>query len=59
MGGVSYKPWRSEDAEALLPDGAKAIATHLLAGANPTAQNAFKIKLAERTIGLAISNASS
>ncbi|VVN71174.1 Putative xanthine dehydrogenase YagS FAD-binding subunit [Pseudomonas fluorescens] len=59
MGGVSYKPWRSEDAEAFLPDGAKAVATHLLAGANPTAQNAFKIKLAERTIGLAISNASS
>jgi xanthine dehydrogenase YagS FAD-binding subunit len=59
LGGVAYKPWRSEEAEAYLPDGAKAAATHLLAGANPTAQNAFKIKLAERTIGLALSTASS
>ena len=59
MGGVAYKPWRSEEAEAYLPDGAKAVVTRLLAGANPTAQNAFKIKLAERTIGLALSTASS
>ncbi|MEO8488207.1 xanthine dehydrogenase family protein subunit M [Pseudomonas sp.] len=59
LGGVAYKPWRSEEAEAYLPDGAKAVATHLLAGANPTSQNAFKIKLAERTIGLALSTASS
>lgn len=59
LGGVAYKPWRSEEAEAYLPDGANAVATHLLAGANPTAQNAFKIKLAERTIGLALSTASS
>lgn len=59
MGGVAYKPWRSEEAEAYLPDGAKAVVTRLLAGANPTAQNAFKIKLAERTTGLALSTASS
>lgn len=59
LGGVAYKPWRNEDAEAYLPEGAQAVATHLLAGAHPTAQNAFKIKLAERTIGLALSNASS
>jgi len=59
LGGVAYKPWRSEEAEAYLPDGAKAVATHLLAGANPTAQNAFKIKLVERSIGLALSIASS
>ena len=59
LGGVAYKPWRSEEAEAYLPDGAKAVTTHLLAGANPTAQNAFKIKLAERTIGLALSIAPS
>lgn len=58
LGGVAYKPWRSEEAEAYLPDGAKAVAANLLAGANPTAQNAFKIKLAERTIGLALSTAS-
>ena len=46
LGGVAYKPWRSEEAEAYLPDGAKAVAAHLLADANPTTQNAFKIKLA-------------
>ena len=57
LGGVAYRPWRSEDAEAYLPEGAKAVATRLLAGANPTAQNAFKIKLAERTISLALSSA--
>ncbi|WP_448144308.1 FAD binding domain-containing protein [Pseudomonas silesiensis] len=59
LGGVAYKPWRSEEDEAYLPDGAKAVAAHLLADANPTTQNAFKIKLAERTIGLALSSASS
>ncbi|MDC6380186.1 xanthine dehydrogenase family protein subunit M [Pseudomonas graminis] len=59
LGGVAYKPWRSEEAEAYLPDGAKAVAERLLADAHPTAQNAFKIKLAERTIGLALSSASS
>lgn len=59
LGGVAYKPWRSEEAEAHLPDGAKAVAERLLADAHPTAQNAFKIKLAERTIGLALSSASS
>ena len=58
LGGVAYKPWRSEEAEAHLPDGAKAVAERLLADAHPTAQNAFKIKLAERTIGLALSSAS-
>jgi xanthine dehydrogenase YagS FAD-binding subunit len=58
LGGVAYKPWRSEEAEAHLPDGAKAVAKRLLADAHPTAQNAFKIKLAERTIGLALSSAS-
>jgi xanthine dehydrogenase YagS FAD-binding subunit len=59
LGGVAYKPWRSEDAEAYLSDGAKAVAERLLADANPTEQNTFKIKLAERTIGLALSSASS
>lgn len=59
IGGVAYMPWRSEEAEAYLADGARALATRLLADANPTAQNAFKIKLAERTIALALSNVSS
>ena len=59
LGGVSYKPWRSEAAEALLPQGARTMAAHLLADAHPTPQNAFKVKLAERTIGLALAQASS
>ncbi len=59
LGGVSYKPWRSEAAEALLPQGAGAMASRLLADAHPTPQNAFKVKLAKRTIGLALAQASS
>lgn len=59
LGGVAYKPWRSKEAEAYLPQNAKSVATQLLTGANPTAQSAFKIKLAERAIGLALSSASS
>ena len=30
--------------------GAKAVTSRLLADAKPTAQNAFKVKLAERTL---------
>lgn len=54
LGGVAFKPWRSEEAEQLLPKGAQAVAARLLAEANPTSQNAFKVKLVERTIGLAL-----
>lgn len=59
LGGVAYKPWRNEADEPLLAQGAQTMATQLLAHANPTSQNAFKIKLAERTIGLAMAQASS
>jgi xanthine dehydrogenase YagS FAD-binding subunit len=58
LGGVAYKPWRSEAAETLLPQGAALMAARLLADARPTPQNAFKLKLAQRTIGLALSQAS-
>jgi xanthine dehydrogenase YagS FAD-binding subunit len=58
LGGVAYKPWRSEAAEILLPQGAVPMAARLLAEARPTSQNAFKLKLAQRTIGLALSQAS-
>ena len=58
LGGVAYTPWRSEEADALLPQGARAVAARLLANAQPTPQNAFKVKLAERTIGLALAQAS-
>jgi xanthine dehydrogenase YagS FAD-binding subunit len=50
LGGVAHKPWRVESAEAVLPDGAAAFAAHLLAGARPTAQNAFKVPLVQRTL---------
>lgn len=50
LGGVAHKPWRIEAAEAVMPQGAKAITARLLADAKPTSQNAFKVKLAERTL---------
>ena len=50
LGGVAHKPWRVEAAEAELPRGAKAVTALLLAGAKPTAENAFKLKLVERAL---------
>lgn len=50
LGGVAYKPWRSDAADAALPSGAAAVIATLLQGASPTAQNAFKATLAERTL---------
>jgi xanthine dehydrogenase YagS FAD-binding subunit len=50
LGGVAHKPWRVETAENVMPQGAKAVTEQLLADAKPTPQNAFKVKLAERTL---------
>jgi xanthine dehydrogenase YagS FAD-binding subunit len=50
LGGVAHKPWRSEAAEAEMRHGAKAVTARLLADAKPTNQNAFKVRLAERTL---------
>lgn len=50
LGGVAPKPWRSAQADAELPNGARAVMARLLAGARPTEENAFKITLAERTL---------
>lgn len=50
LGGVGYKPWRVEAAEAELPRGAKAVTTKLLAGAKTTHENAYKLPLVERTL---------
>jgi xanthine dehydrogenase YagS FAD-binding subunit len=50
LGGVAPKPWRVEAAEAVMTHGAKALTARLLADAKPTSQNAFKVKLAERTL---------
>ncbi len=59
LGGVAHKPWRVEAAEAALPQGAKAVADQLLAGARPTHENAFKLPLAERTLAAALQQARS
>ncbi len=57
LGGVAHKPWRVEEAEAHLPQGARATASALLAGARPTEQNRYKLDLVERTLGAVIAEA--
>jgi xanthine dehydrogenase YagS FAD-binding subunit len=57
VGGVAHKPWRIEAAEAEMPRGAKSVADRLLAGSKPTAANAFKITLVERTLGAVLAEA--
>jgi xanthine dehydrogenase YagS FAD-binding subunit len=57
IGGIAPKPWRIEAAEQALPQGAKAVASRLLAGARPTAENAFKVPLVERTIAAVMADA--
>ena len=57
LGGVAPKPWRSAEADAELPNGARAVMAKLLEGARPTEENAFKITLAERTLATMLSEA--
>lgn len=57
LGGVAHKPWRVESAEAMMPQGAKAVTDRLLAGATPTHENAFKITLVERTLASVMAQA--
>ena len=57
LGGVAHKPWRVEAAESQMPRGAKAVSEALLAGAKTTPDNAFKLTLAERTLGAALAQA--
>lgn len=57
LGGVAHKPWRVEEAESLMPDGAKAVTEKLLAGATPTHENEFKVTLAERTLASVMAQA--
>src|SRR4051794_26392064 len=57
LGGVAHKPWRVEAAEAEMPRGAKAVVARLLAGAPPTPENAFKLKLVERTLAAVLAEA--
>ena len=57
VGGVAPKPWRVEAAEAAMPQGAKAVASTLMAGARPSHDNAFKVPLVERTLGAVLAEA--
>lgn len=57
LGGVAHQPWRVEEAEKELPNGAKAVAARLLAGAKTTPENAFKLKLVERTLASVLAEA--
>ena len=44
-------------AEAELPKGAAAVMTPLFAGATPTEENAFKLKLVERVLAAVLAEA--
>ncbi len=57
IGGIAPRPWRIANADEALPQGARVVAARLLAGANPTPDNAFKLTLVERTIAAAIAEA--
>jgi xanthine dehydrogenase YagS FAD-binding subunit len=57
VGGIAPKPWRVEAAETEMPRGSKAVVAKLLAGAKPTPDNAFKLKLVERTLSAVLEEA--
>jgi len=57
VGGIAHKPWRVEAAETEMPRGAKAVTDRLLAGAEPTEANAFKMALVQRTLGAVLTDA--
>jgi len=59
IGGIAPKPWRTPEADAAMPQGATAVASRLLAGARPTADNAFKVPLVERTLAGVMAQAKS
>ena len=57
VGGVAHKPWRVEEAERQMSQGAKAVADRLMAGARTTEDNAFKVALVHRTLAEAMNAA--
>jgi xanthine dehydrogenase YagS FAD-binding subunit len=57
VGGIAPKPWRVERAETALRQGVPAAAQALLTGATPTAENAFKLPLVERTLAAVLAQA--
>ena len=50
LGGVAHRPWRVPEADGRMASGANAVVERLLAGAKPTADNAFKVTLVQRTL---------
>jgi xanthine dehydrogenase YagS FAD-binding subunit len=56
-GGIAPKPWRVAAADAEMPRGSKDVTTQLLAGAKPTPDNAFKLRLVERTLAAVMADA--
>lgn len=59
FGGVAHKPWRVEEAEAHMGESARAVVARAFAEARPTAENRFKIPLAERTLAAIMAEARS
>ncbi|WP_427026357.1 FAD binding domain-containing protein (plasmid) [Aureimonas ureilytica] len=59
LGGVAPRPWRMEEADGRLREGAKSAAARLFADARTTEHNAFKIPLAERTLASVLTEARS
>ena len=57
FGGLAHKPWRVEDGERRMKQGAKAVTDVVLRGAKTTDQNAFKVVLVERTVDAVIKEA--
>jgi xanthine dehydrogenase YagS FAD-binding subunit len=57
VGGIAPKPWRVAAADAEMPRGSKAVATQLLAGAKPTNDNSFKLRLVQRTLAAVMADA--
>jgi xanthine dehydrogenase YagS FAD-binding subunit len=65
LGGIGTKPWRSAEAERVLVGRSanastfRAAAEAALAGAKPSADNAFKVPLAKRTLERALAEVTS
>lgn len=57
FGGVAPRPWRVEEADRLLPQGAAAVTARAFQGATPTQDNAFKLPLATRALAAVIAQA--
>ncbi len=50
FGGVAPRPWRKDEADAALTQGAKAVVEQAFAGSATRDDNKYKIALAERTL---------